>query len=269
MAYESQDISRWVGEKIGAQQVPPPPTVCRGFLYRVRAGETLASIAQRFGVSVNAILAANPQIVDPNQIFVNQLICIPVGVPPPPPPPPCPDGRLYTVQPGDTLFSIAQRFGVTVADILAANPQIVDPNVLEVGQVICIPVPAPPPPPPAAPCCLVLRRPAGVARGEGVAWVQQGPGRMIRLIVSIGDVPEPSQFGNFNQYVAAITARVGRIVFPLRRVPGQPFSVWTGAFMSETAGPLQAGSDIIVFPTDPEASVQGPIVLRGSIAACR
>lgn len=269
MAYEAQDISRWVGEKVGAQQVPPPPAVCRGFLYRIQPGETLATIAQRFGVSVSAILAANPQIVNPNQIFVNQLICIPVGAPPPPTPP-CPDGRLYTVQPGDTLFSIAQRFGVSVAEILAANPQIVNPDVLEVGQVICIPRrPAPPPPPPGVPCCLVLQRTAALTIGGGVAWVMQTPPRAVHIIVSISNVPEPARFGAaFNRYAAAIQTRVGRVVFPMQRVSGLP-GVWTGVFRSETAGPLVPGSDIIVFPTDPEASTQGPIVMRGSLTACR
>ena len=61
---------------------------------------------------------------------------------------PCPtgncQGQLYTVQAGDTLFFIASRFGVTVQQIHAVNPQIINPNVIHIGQVICIPtVPQP------------------------------------------------------------------------------------------------------------------------------
>ena len=56
-------------------------------------------------------------------------------------PPPCPNGFLYTIQPGDTYFLLAQRFGTTVAAIQAANPGV-DPNNLQIGQVICIPVAA-------------------------------------------------------------------------------------------------------------------------------
>jgi LysM repeat protein len=48
----------------------------------------------------------------------------------------------YTVKKGDTLYKIGKAYGVSVADILAANPQITDPDVLEVGQVIEIPCPA-------------------------------------------------------------------------------------------------------------------------------
>ena len=46
-------------------------------------------------------------------------------------------GTPYTVRPGDTLFSIAQRFGTTVEAIQAAN-NIDDPTVLAVGQVLII-----------------------------------------------------------------------------------------------------------------------------------
>ncbi|HPZ90555.1 MAG TPA: LysM domain-containing protein, partial [Bacillota bacterium] len=51
---------------------------------------------------------------------------------------------LYTIQPGDTFFLLAQRFGTTVQAIQQANPGV-NPNNLQVGQVICIPTaPAPP-----------------------------------------------------------------------------------------------------------------------------
>jgi LysM repeat protein len=58
--------------------------------YTVRAGDTLAKIAARFGVSVQAILAANPQIANPDRIYVGQRLVIPTGGsrPPTPAPPP-------------------------------------------------------------------------------------------------------------------------------------------------------------------------------------
>jgi len=48
------------------------------------------------------------------------------------------DGPLYIVQPGDTLSSIANRFNVTLNELLAANPAV-DPNLLAQGQQIVIP----------------------------------------------------------------------------------------------------------------------------------
>lgn len=65
------------------------------------------------------------------------------GVQIPSPPQRC-EGQLYTVQAMDTLFLIAHRFGITVEQIHNANPQITNPNLIYIGQVICIPtVPQP------------------------------------------------------------------------------------------------------------------------------
>lgn len=61
------------------------------------------------------------------------------------------DGQLYTVEATNTLFSIAQKFGVTVQQIVAANPQIENPDIIFVGQVICIPAVTPAPTPTPAP----------------------------------------------------------------------------------------------------------------------
>ena len=45
--------------------------------YTVRPGDTLSGIAERFGVSLDALIAANPQISDPDRIFPGQVINIP------------------------------------------------------------------------------------------------------------------------------------------------------------------------------------------------
>ncbi|MFI5253838.1 MAG: LysM peptidoglycan-binding domain-containing protein [Candidatus Limnocylindrales bacterium] len=59
---------------------------------------------------------------------------------------PGPTFQTYTVQPSDTINKIAGKFGLLVADLLAANPQIQDPNAIQVGDVINIPPPATPQP---------------------------------------------------------------------------------------------------------------------------
>ena len=56
-----------------------------------------------------------------------------------PPVVPCPGGTFYTVRAGDTLYRIARRYNLTVAQLLEANPNM-DPNRLMIGQQICIPV---------------------------------------------------------------------------------------------------------------------------------
>lgn len=52
------------------------------------------------------------------------------------------DPAEYVVQPGDTLGTIAQRYGVSLEEVISANA-LVNPNILEVGQSLTIPVPTP------------------------------------------------------------------------------------------------------------------------------
>ena len=53
----------------------------------------------------------------------------------------CPPGfqGRYTVVSGDTMWLIAQRFGVSLQALISANPQISDPNLIFPGDVLCVP----------------------------------------------------------------------------------------------------------------------------------
>lgn len=96
-------------------------------------------------------------LADLKVFIASGLLPAPPPVPAPAPPPPpgtTPTGTTYTVKSGDTLSGIAAQHGVTLAALLAANPQITNPNLIFAGQVINIPggaAPPPPPPPPSAP----------------------------------------------------------------------------------------------------------------------
>src|SRR5690606_16186536 len=108
------------------------PTCQGGTLYTIRQGDTFFRLAQRFGVTVDQLIAANPG-VDPDRLQIGQQICIP-GVAPPT----CEGGTLYTIRQGDTFFSLAQRFGVTVAQWIGANPGG-GPDRRRLGQRTCMP----------------------------------------------------------------------------------------------------------------------------------
>ncbi len=56
---------------------PPPPARCSGSLYQVKAGDTLFRLSMAHGVSLDAIVAANPQISDPDSLVPGQIVCIP------------------------------------------------------------------------------------------------------------------------------------------------------------------------------------------------
>ncbi|MFN8483462.1 MAG: LysM peptidoglycan-binding domain-containing protein [Anaerolineae bacterium] len=126
--------------------------------YVVRPGDTVSSIALRFGTTVNAIVSANG-LADPDHIKVGQTLVIPncSGNPAPPPepgpPPPGPQCMPYVVQPGDTVLGLAQRFGTSVEAIVEAN-HLTNPHLIRAGQTLIIcPGGHPVPPQPPSPCC--------------------------------------------------------------------------------------------------------------------
>jgi LysM repeat protein len=115
----------------------------------VQRGETLFRIGLGYGVTAQALAAANG-IVNPSIIYPGQRLVIPgiSGSPPdaqvteiiePPATPPIATNGTYRVQRGETLFRIALRYGVSVEALAVAN-DIADPRQLRAGQVLVIPV---------------------------------------------------------------------------------------------------------------------------------
>ncbi|MFP7732708.1 N-acetylmuramoyl-L-alanine amidase [Priestia aryabhattai] len=77
-----------------------------------------------------------------------------VPTPSPNPSPSEPGTKTYTIKQGDTLYSIAQKYGITVQALQEANTGLSDPLTLQVGKTIIIPsgtspTPSPPPTPPS------------------------------------------------------------------------------------------------------------------------
>ena len=115
----------------------PPPAACTP-TYTVRRGDWYYALARRFGISVSALMAANPSI-NPNVVYPGQVLNIPCsGGSTPPGGGTTPGGNSYVVRPGDTLFSIAIRFGTTVYAIQIAN-NLPNPHFIFAGQVLSIP----------------------------------------------------------------------------------------------------------------------------------
>ena len=119
------------------QERPPSPTPMAMVTYVVQAGDTAFGIAQRFGIDVMALVAAN-DLLDPSVLAVGQQLMIPAPSASPTTTPSPPTGRTYTVKLGDTLQAIAIAYGTTMEAIASAN-NIAPPYLIYPGQVLVIP----------------------------------------------------------------------------------------------------------------------------------
>ena len=111
-------------------------------VYTVKAGDTVSSVAEQFGLPVFLVVWNNAALETPGTpIEEGQLLRIPGA-----------DGIIHRVVAGETLSSIADRYGANVGSIVnfPANG-LSDPNLLQVGATILVPGGRPPLPPPAAP----------------------------------------------------------------------------------------------------------------------
>lgn len=94
----------------------------------VKSGETLSGIAAERGVSVDALLRANPQIINPNLIRTGQVLSLP----------PRESAATYVVKVGDTLSAIGAKFGVSWQAIAQANG-LTNPDLIRPEQQLTIP----------------------------------------------------------------------------------------------------------------------------------
>lgn len=107
--------------------------------YTVKAGDTVSSIAGRYGLATASILAANG-LGWKSLIFPGQVLKLTSGAVAPstsPTPAPATGGR-YTILKGDTISRIAAKFGVTTQAVLTANG-LSWSSIIYPGQTIAVP----------------------------------------------------------------------------------------------------------------------------------
>ena len=96
----------------------------------IRSGDTLFSIAERIGTTPEEIADRN-NVPDADVIVAGESLMLPEEQDKPE------EGLTYVVQAGDTLWQIAQKYGVSVAYLVNKN-RLCNPDYLQVGQVLVI-----------------------------------------------------------------------------------------------------------------------------------
>lgn len=97
-----------------------------GSTYKVVSGDSLYSIAQKFGTTVDELKSLNN--LSSNTLSIGQVLVLPST---------SPSVNYYTVQRGDSLYSIAKKFGTTVDKLKTANNLV--NNLISIGQELIIP----------------------------------------------------------------------------------------------------------------------------------
>ena len=96
-------------------------------LYQVKSGDTLYSLANKFNININELKTINNLVND--NLIVGQLLNVPSGLS---------MVNTYVVEKGDTLYSIAKRFDISVSKLKEYNG--LTNNLLSLGQTLIIPI---------------------------------------------------------------------------------------------------------------------------------
>lgn len=132
-------------EKPALQTETPKKEATKPTEYVIAAGDTLTGIARRFGLAA-ALLATWNGLDDPNRIRIGQKLRLsePLGEPPSPSnrgESTRPSAGFHTVAPGDTVWSLASKYGTTPQRLADVN-DLANPDGILIGQRLVVPEPA-------------------------------------------------------------------------------------------------------------------------------
>ncbi len=97
-------------------------------IYTVKSGDTLFNIARNNNTTIEELIRLNG-LTRPDDLAIGQNLLLPLDK----------SNSTYTVVSGDTMYKIATRLGVTLDELIRANPQVSNPNIIQIGQVLNVP----------------------------------------------------------------------------------------------------------------------------------
>jgi murein DD-endopeptidase MepM/ murein hydrolase activator NlpD len=189
--------------------------------YRVKSGDTLVTIARKFGISMMTLWWAN-KLKAKDDLHIGQRLRIPTV-----------DGVVVTVTAADTLESLAAKYDVTDARIIELN-QLDDPTLV-VGQVLimpdakgaAIPTPKPTPRSAAKPAATSSHRSGGGGpthySGGSFRWPVVGGGNYISQYFHYGHwaIDIAADYGS-----TVVAAAGGTVIFAGWKSNGGGWQVW-------------------------------------------
>ena len=167
--------------------------------YTVKQGETLSELAERYGTSVQRLMELN-NLGSAQDLWAGSRIQVPVtrtAAAPKPKPAVNKNATQHKVQSGETLSVIAQRYGVSMQNLIAIN-NISNPNQVEVGQTLKLrgtakPVAKPATKPAAKPQTVAAKPAAKPASQPVAAKPVVQPAAAKPAVQPVAAKPEPKQ----------------------------------------------------------------------------
>jgi LysM repeat protein len=189
----------------------------RGESYTVQAGETLFGIARHLGVSQISLMQANG-LADASVIWAGQRLAVPGGATVAPQEPPAATRRrphIHVVGPGETLVSLAARYGTTLSALAQAN-YLTSTNQIASGQRLVIPGGSAPTARPAAP---VAGRWIEIDTRRQQLAAYEGESRVFTTAVSTGKPGMETLLGRFAIGRKFISQRMAGPGYDIPNVP--------------------------------------------------
>lgn len=164
------------------------------------------------------------------------------------------------------MFLIAQRLGISLNQLIQANPHIANPNLIFPGDVLCVPFKL------FFPCCQILSPVSAVppvpADARGAVLIRLvNAGEKHSLSILAAGLASPANYGDFDIYEGffSIPEIGGGFGFILHPTPENP-PTWAGTI---TIGPFLTPTTIVqVRAANFDTGVSGPVVLQGSLEHC-
>ncbi len=168
-----------------------------------------------------------------------------------------PTPSIYVVQTGDTLNSIARKYGVSVQDITLAN-NLYNPNSIAVGQELIIPTPGPGTSAPNITAVAATPAPQQADAGQTGAPVSTAPtGPLPELVIRSAEAVE-LRIAAGPDYQAITSLPSGTFASIVAKTPdGQWYLIQLED--GYTRGWIPAQSAVLLYPANPETIVTTPL----------